>query len=161
MGLSLRFYLFENDGQIKRLPINTVEKLQRGELTMPHYASSTVKLAEVILTLEDRKPVDINRVVGSLMHFDSNGSHKASGEEQSHLTEMSIRYFLGGVIGTEENGGDETVIPAEKLFTEKALNDRFRWELSPEEIKRLIEFIWPVQPETPKKKKTHLKLVKR
>lgn len=160
MGVSLRYYLFDNEGRIKRIPINTVEKLQRGELALPEYASSTVKLAEVVLILENRKPVDIIRMVGFLIHFDVSGSHKASGDEQARLTEKSIRFFLGNALESEDSSGDGALIPADRLFTEKALNDRFRWEPESEDILKLMEFIWPPEPDEPVKKRPVLRLIK-
>ncbi|MBU1171402.1 MAG: hypothetical protein KKD44_17755 [Proteobacteria bacterium] len=159
MNLSLRLYIFDNDDTIKRIPLTRFEKLEHGELTFPQYASSSVRMAEVVLGLVDREPQQIIRVVGSMLHFDKTGSIQESDKENKRLTHISMGYFLGDVLTSEEKPTDKKVIQAERLFTEKALNDKFNWDMKPSDINRLVDTIW-----TPKIKKKQprrgLRLVK-
>lgn len=65
MGLSIRFYLFAEDG-LQSISQRVMTGLIRGEDGMPQYAGTKQKVADVILQNEGKKPIRIERVQGSL-----------------------------------------------------------------------------------------------
>ncbi|WIW44456.1 hypothetical protein ML401_23510 [Bradyrhizobium sp. 62B] len=71
MGLSIRFYLFAEDG-IQAIS-QRVMGLIRGKDAMPQYAGTKQRIADVIVENEGRKPVRIERVQGSYLTFEEKG----------------------------------------------------------------------------------------
>ncbi|MBR0986059.1 hypothetical protein [Bradyrhizobium liaoningense] len=72
MGLSIRFYLFAENG-LQAISQRVMMGLARGKDAMPQYAGTRQKVADVILESEGRKPIRIERVQGSYLTFDEKG----------------------------------------------------------------------------------------
>ncbi|TCU65581.1 hypothetical protein EDE08_113195 [Bradyrhizobium sp. R2.2-H] len=72
MGLSIRFYLFAEDG-FQAISQRVMMGLIRGKDAMPQYAGTRQKVADVILESEGKKPARIERTQGSYLTFDENG----------------------------------------------------------------------------------------
>lgn len=76
MGLSVRFYLFAEDGLLS-ISQRVMMGLIRGTDAMPQYAGTKQKVADVILENDGKKPIRIERVQGSYLTFDEKGQvHK-------------------------------------------------------------------------------------
>lgn len=76
MALSIRFYLFAEDG-VKRISQRVMMTLVHGKDGMPQYAGTKQKVADIILEMENGKPLRIERAEGSFLRFDENGQvHK-------------------------------------------------------------------------------------
>lgn len=76
MGLSIRFYLFAEDG-LQAISQRVMMGLIRGKDAMPQYAGTKQRVADVILENDGKKPVRIERVQGSYLTFDEKGQvHK-------------------------------------------------------------------------------------
>jgi hypothetical protein len=76
MGLAVRFYLFSSDG-LQRISHRLMEGLAHGKDAMPQYAQSKQKIANVIVEMENGKPIRFSRVDGSFLTFDEAGQvHK-------------------------------------------------------------------------------------
>ena len=56
MGLAVRFYLFSDDGLL-RISHRVMEGLARGKDAMPQYAGTKQKVANVLIEMENGKPV--------------------------------------------------------------------------------------------------------
>jgi hypothetical protein len=76
MALSIRFYLFAEDG-VKRISQRVMMTLVHGKDGMPQYAGTKQKVADIILEMENGKPLRIERAEGSFLRFGENGQvHK-------------------------------------------------------------------------------------
>lgn len=76
MGLGVRFYLFVEDG-LQRISHRLMEGLAHGKDSMPQFAGTKQKVANVLVAMEAGKPVKIERADGSFLKFDENGEvHK-------------------------------------------------------------------------------------
>jgi hypothetical protein len=73
MNLSIRFYLFADDG-VFRIAQQLMQRLIHGRDAMPQYAGTKQKATDVILELDNGKPVRIARADGSYLTFDENGT---------------------------------------------------------------------------------------
>jgi hypothetical protein len=84
MALAVRFYLFAVDG-LKRISHRLMDGLAHGKDAIPQYAGSKQKVANVLVEMDNGKPVRIGRADGTFLTFDDNGQvHKeliASGFE--------------------------------------------------------------------------------
>jgi hypothetical protein len=75
MKLSHRIILIDSSGQVLRMPNSRFERLLRPRPTdrFPQFAGQRVRVAEVIVGLENRRPVDIVRISYFYLHFDKKG----------------------------------------------------------------------------------------
>ncbi|KAB1071167.1 hypothetical protein [Methylobacterium planeticum] len=56
MAISVRYYVFEEAGPLRHVPRRVSDGLYAGEDTIPAYASTQQRIAEVIVENEDGKP---------------------------------------------------------------------------------------------------------
>ena len=76
MGLGVRFYLFTEEG-LQRISQRLMDGLAHGKDAMPQFAGTRQKVANVLVDLDNVKPVKIGRADGSFLTFDENGQvHK-------------------------------------------------------------------------------------
>jgi len=118
MGISIRNYLFDEDGNIKRIPLTLSRSIKRGEKTIPEYAGKTYRLAEVALELYNRKPVNIIGIACFKWHFDQNGSAKKSADESVRLIFETLDSYEMQAMTSE---CDKSVINIEKKLKKKDL----------------------------------------
>ncbi|MBR0758657.1 hypothetical protein JQ604_41305 [Bradyrhizobium jicamae] len=72
MNVSIRFYLFADDG-VFRISPQLMMRLIHDRDAMPKYAGTKQKAVDVIIELENGKPVRIARADGSYLTFDEKG----------------------------------------------------------------------------------------
>jgi hypothetical protein len=72
MGLAVRFYLFADDG-LKRISHRLMDGLAQGKDAIPQYAGTKQRVANVLVEMDDGKPVRIGRADGTFLTFDDNG----------------------------------------------------------------------------------------
>ena len=152
MGISLRNYLVEDDGSIKRISLKLSMSLEKGLKKLPEYAGKTVRIAEVALDLKDRKPFSILRIVGFKWHFDKNGSVKESHDKSVRLAFESFDFPEIEPLISEGDKNDVVIDITNKL-NKKIYNDRFAWVPTPDETNKIINAIWKPKQE-PKRKKS-------
>ena len=69
----LRFFLFEADGTLRRLPMRTVVGMVGGEDRMKQYAGQRLRTAAAWLLLDDGTPAQLLEVECSWWKFDARG----------------------------------------------------------------------------------------
>ncbi|MCK1282268.1 hypothetical protein IVB46_44340 [Bradyrhizobium sp. 61] len=136
MALSIRFYLFAEDG-LKRISQRVMMGLVHGKDSMPQYAGTKQKVADIILEADNGKPLRIERSVGSFLRFDESGQvHRdlvASGFaalDTGLALEAALRKRPGKVVDL-----------APKLNREKWEREN-RWTLSKEDLDLISDDIW-------------------
>jgi hypothetical protein len=72
MAISVRFYIFTPDG-LQRISQRIMNGLCHGRDTMPQFAGTKQKMANVIIELEDGKPGRILQAEGTYLEFDQAG----------------------------------------------------------------------------------------
>jgi hypothetical protein len=72
MSVSVRFYLFADDG-LQRISQRLMQGLAHGNDAMPQYAGTKQKAADVIVEVENGKPVRIAKADGNFLTFDKKG----------------------------------------------------------------------------------------
>jgi hypothetical protein len=73
MGISLRHYLFPDEGEPQRLSNRLVDGMIAGEDSLPGYAGMRQRVMSVVLENEDGQPGRIIRTEGSIWVFDDDG----------------------------------------------------------------------------------------
>jgi hypothetical protein len=127
MGVGLRIFIVNDDNSLKRLPLNKCERLMKcdPDLSFPQYANKRVRYAEVVIELENRRPVELLRMEFYIMHFDSKGQIDGTIEDDL----KSIGVNLVPPIYFEK---DPVVINAQHHFAKKRFDHQFRWKPDPE-----------------------------
>ncbi|WFU26340.1 hypothetical protein QA649_09060 [Bradyrhizobium sp. CB1717] len=136
MGLSIRFYLFAEDG-LQSISQRVMMGLIRGKDAMPQYAGTKQKVADVIIENEGKKPVRIERAQGSFLTFDEKGQvHK-------DLVASGFAALETGMALEESLSKPQTKIVdlTPKLNREKWEREN-RWMLSKEDLEAIADDIW-------------------
>ncbi len=133
LTVGLRIYAFEKQGKIRRLPIVMFSSLARGIIRMVEYADEKLRVLMVALVLEERIPLAIHSVYGSVWRFDEEGSPAESLKKQIH----SVLGFFDGKYDVRDSVIDITSCLEKKMFYEK-----YTWKPTIEEIDKLADRIW-------------------
>ncbi len=138
MGIGIRVLLVDDDDSIKRLPLTRYERLVRRDPNeqLLQYAGKRIRFAEVAVELEDRKPVQIVRVVYGILPFDSEGMVDAAEYEK----EMRLSAEMMPPILADRSS--PKIVNAKHKFARKRFNDQFRWEPTPQIEKSIVEVIF-------------------
>ena len=136
MSVSLRFYLFADDG-LQRISRRVMEGLCHGLDAMPQFAKTKQRVANVVVELENGKPARIREATGSFLYFDDKG----------HVHESLMR---GGFEAMETYdalekskriGPSKVVDLSPKLNREKWEREN-RWQLSKQQLDAIANDIW-------------------
>lgn len=73
MARTVRHYLFDQDGSIKRIPRRLIDGLTFGKDAVPAYADSRQRVLEVVIENEAGRPQAIDHANGYYFEFDSDG----------------------------------------------------------------------------------------
>jgi hypothetical protein len=139
MGFGLRIFFINEDNKILRIPATRFERIigrDRKE-SLSKYKNSRIRYAEIILELENRKPVSIARIVYGYLQFDSEGKvDKDFLDTEGHVAINMMPYIP---LPDEP----ENVIHANHRFARKRFKNEFTWkpsfELEQEIFKKAFE----------------------
>ena len=72
---SLRHFFVSEDNEIFRIPNTKFERLLKGSLEkkIERFAGKRVRTAEIVVKLEDRKPIQVLRAIYYYLHFNEKG----------------------------------------------------------------------------------------
>jgi hypothetical protein len=136
MSVSVRFYLFVDDG-LQRISQRLMQGLAHGNDAMPQYAGTKQKAADVIVEVENGKPVRIAKADGNFLTFDKKGQvHRdlvAGG--------MEAMETFAALERAERRPSSKVVDLAPKLKREKWERDN-RWTLSKQDLDLISDDIW-------------------
>jgi len=128
MGVAMRVFLINEDDTFKRISMALYKRLtdQDPKATLPEYRNSRIRCAEIIVELENRVPVTVNRAIYSFLQFDAEGRiDKAYLEEVGRVIAEMMSAF-------SSFGEPDNVIHASSKFARKRFQDEFCWEPSKE-----------------------------
>ncbi len=78
MSLALRLYTLEDDGSARRLPVARLDRMNpwRNREPCPEWAGQRKRLAIILVSLQDRKPIETYSARFETMEFDKRGRLK-------------------------------------------------------------------------------------
>lgn len=128
MNLSHRIFLVTADDEIVRLPNNHFERVVRMNPTerVPEYARQRMRVAEIIIDSQNRKPVDIVRGSYWYLYFDNNGT--ADYEKLMRHGALSMEASMGGHAWFGEE--PKNVVRASHRFAARRRDHEARWKPS-------------------------------
>ena len=74
-SVSVRFFIITDDSEIFKVPINRFERLLKcsDEEKIERFAGKRVRVAEICVRLENRKPIGVIRAIYHYLHFNKKG----------------------------------------------------------------------------------------
>jgi hypothetical protein len=74
-SVSVRFFIITDDSEIFRVSINKFERLRKGtcEEKIERFAGKRVRVAEIGVKLENKKPTEVIRAIYYYLHFNEKG----------------------------------------------------------------------------------------
>ena len=141
MAISLRCYLSEDGGEIKRLPRRIVDGLVHGQDSMPEYANSVQRIATAVVDNENGKALRIVDARGEYWTFDEEGKiNKALSESFAEVMSM---------VGDEQRGNRGKVVSLTPALKRRDFEDKHRWHLTKEDLDWIAADIWPSEDGRP------------
>lgn len=139
MGFGVRIFFIEKDDTIIRIPVSRFLRIRDRDPkeSLSKYKNSRIRYAEIILELENKKPILITRVVYGYLQFDSEGKvDKDFLHTERHLAIRMIPPI-------PFPGDPKNVIHANDRFAQKRFKNEFTWtpsfKLEQEIFKKVFE----------------------
>ena len=138
MGYSLRIYFIDKDDNIKKIPLTRFDRIRARDPKekLDGYKNSRIRYAEVVVELENRKPVFMARVVYGYFKFDSNGLL----DKKFLKDKWEITCNILSLPSSSDKSGK--LIHANGRFAEKRFKNVFRWTPSPGLEKEIFDKIF-------------------
>lgn len=136
MAISVRHYLFLDDGSLRRVPRRILDGLPFGLDAIPEFAGTRQRQAQVVIENEDSKPLQILDVLGSFWDFDDDGKI----DEGLH---ESMRGWMGLLGDDKAKRRAGTVVDLVPELKKKELHAKHRWTPTADEVNLIAADIWP------------------
>jgi len=138
MGISIRIFLVDDEGSLKRIPLTRYERLLRRDPkgNFPQYAGKRVRYVEVAVQYLERKPVEIIRILYLKLTFDSEGRIDAAERERQRRLGMEM---LPPILPEHPS---QKIVDGQHRFAQKSYDDRYRWTPTPEIYEAIVKAIF-------------------
>jgi hypothetical protein len=123
MGLGLRIFFIDNDNKIKKIPLSRFERIfaRDPKELHPEYNDTRIRYAEVIVEMENRKPISILRIHYGYLLFDSKG------RVDQEFLDREAQVAIGMLPPLSISRESEKVINADDKFAQKRFKHEFTW----------------------------------
>ncbi|AZO79621.1 MULTISPECIES: hypothetical protein [unclassified Bosea (in: a-proteobacteria)] len=130
MALTVRLYLIEEDGTIKRIPRRVADKMTSGDDAIPAYAGTRQRVLELIVENEGGKAQGIIKTIGYYLDFDPEGR-----------VDESLRENLRAVMNAafpEHQSPEDNVVSMKGRREHQIWEERNRWKPEPQLLDPII-----------------------
>ena len=133
---SVRFVLVNSNDEVVRLPQARFQRMLSCPLrdSLPEFAGQRVRAAEVVVQLENRRPVYVCRVVYHYLHFGQKGEFDYDRYMKDEVTVMEA-----GSPHFDLKPHDPKVIEAAQRFAARRRDHSVWWRPSPELEEAIME----------------------
>jgi len=126
-SVSLRHFFISDDNEIFRIPNTKFERLLKGSLenNIERFAGKRVRTAEIVVKLENRKPIQVLRAVYYYLHFDEKGNldYDRFMKDGGIVADAGIPEFLA-------EKGQGNLINAQQKFAKRQRDHSVWWKPS-------------------------------
>ena len=133
----LRFFLFEADGTLRRLPLRTLQGMVRDEDRMPQYAGQRLRVADAWLVFAAGVPVRLAKVEGRWWMFDERGRIVEGQLDAMRAAMNAAPDDAAGVTG-ERPGATFG-----QRLAQRQLERDWRWTPTSAEVTAIVHALWP------------------
>jgi hypothetical protein len=130
MGLSTRFFFVSDKGDLIKVPTAKFCRFYDGDpdTRFPEYKNQRIRLVDITVELEKRKPVGILWECYGYIVFDKEGRFVRKNADEHFQVAMT---GLCDDLGLSFRKPPKTIINRKAEFAERILKNRFRWTPSP------------------------------
>ena len=138
MGYSLRIFLIDKDDNIRRIPLTRFDRIRAREPKekLAEYKNTRIRYAEVVVELENRKPVFMSRADYGYFKFDADGL--LDKKFLNDKWEISCNILP---ISSSSNDSDKIIYTNDK-FAEKRFKNQFTWIPTNKLEKKILDKIF-------------------
>ena len=131
MGIRVRYFFFDEDGTITRIPATQFDRAWKGEPALLDYAGQRIRYAIVSVELENRKPVEVKSIGCHILLIDDEG--RVDQAWLQHISGRASARLEQTILGTVSTAGaDRKVVPL-------PLDDR--WTPGPRELRLIHDMV--------------------
>lgn len=136
MVTSTRYILVDQNDEVIRLRNSLFERLwkQSQDAVLARFAGDRVRWAEVIVEIQERKPVSILRVVFGYLYFDQEGRLDRDRINQDNVLKMEA-----AGIGAIASKRTDSVIDASARFAARRRDHEAIWQPGPQLAQAIYE----------------------
>lgn len=135
-ALGMRFFVFEPDGTLRRVSSQSFNRLVSRRGAVPQFSGQRLRDAEVIVELEDKRPVRIVKMNFGYWVLDSAGMFDPSDQLRLERASMALRKKL--VLPWSSN-----VVHLAKIRKAKQVIAASKWKASDQEVAQIVGEILP------------------
>lgn len=138
MGYSLRIFFIDENDKIKKIPLTRLDRIRARDPKekLDEYKNSRIRYAEVVVELENRKPVFLARAVYGYFKFDVDG--RLDKKFIDDKWEISCNILP---LPSSSNDSDK-IIYANARFAEKRFKNEFTWTPSSKLEKEIFDKVF-------------------
>ncbi len=126
MGYALRYFVFDEEGQVLRVPNYRFRRVVRGEEAYPPAAGQPLRYVELFITLKNRLPVSIMQASFRRLQIEEDGFHDYR------------KYSMLPFLSIEEKHRKDNVVNLQQHLLKKKWEWR-EWTPTPEEMAAMKE----------------------
>ena len=129
--MSLREYVFHFDDAeiVSRIRYAKWCRVLEGEESIDAFANQSIYIAYAYILLENRIPNYCPRIDGAIYYFDEMG-YVILGRPYYFDLLQDLEEYAGGAINLQHRKN------------KKAIAEKYRWKLKPNQIQKIIDCIW-------------------
>ena len=138
MGITVWIFIVNDDDSIQRFPLARFERLIERDPNerLPQYAGKRVRYVEAAVELEQRKPVDILRILYLILPLDSEGRIDAAEQEKGRRLGAEM---MPPIVMDRDS---KQVIEAGYRFAKRRFDNEYRWTPTPEIEAAILQAIF-------------------
>ncbi|MCP3940045.1 MAG: hypothetical protein GY710_00990 [Desulfobacteraceae bacterium] len=124
-SVSVRFFIISDDSEILKVPINRFERLLKcsDEEKIERFAEKRMRVAEIIVRLENRKPIEVIRAIYYYLHFNGKGII-----DKNKLRNDGNIVFTAGISPIFTQKENDNIIDAQQEFAKRKRDHAVWWK---------------------------------
>lgn len=136
MSISVRFYLFTDEGML-RISQRVMDGLCHNQDSMPQYADTKQKIANVVVELENGKPSRILEATGSYLRFNKHGKVHVS------LVRSAFQAMeTYDALERSKRSASSKIVDLSPKLNRKKWEREHRWQPSVKDLDEISADIW-------------------
>ena len=124
-SVTVRFFIITDDSEIFRVSLNKFERLLEctSDEKMERFAGKRVRVAEIGVKLENRKPIEVIRAIYYYLHFSEKGI-----VDKDRLTKDANVVSIAGISPMFTQKTQENIINAQQEFAKRKRDHAVWWK---------------------------------
>ncbi len=124
-SVSVRFFIITDDSEILKVSINRFERLRKctAEEKIEKFAGKRVRVAEICVKLDNRKPIEVIRAIYYYLHFNEKGII-----DENQLRDDGNIVATAGISPIFTQKENDNIIDAQQEFAKRKRDHAVWWK---------------------------------